>query len=127
MSPASSYAASRARTTRTTSCSRSPSIVGELTSACARPTRGPILEGADECIGTVNPITGALTTQGCNPYIDVAAIATEGHMRDSATLKSADKSSNTTATNANSRHYAWYVEASGLVRSVPAFLANTYP
>ncbi len=71
--------------------------------------------------------TGALTTQGCNPYIDIAAIATQGYMRDSGTLKSADKSSNTTATNANSGHYAWYIDDSGLVKSVPSFLNNTYP
>ena len=90
-------------------------------------TPWPILEGGDECIGTVNPMTGALTIQGCNPYIDVAAIATQGYVRDSGTLKSADKSSNTTATNAKSGHYAWYIDASSLARSVPTFLANTYP
>lgn len=86
----------------------------------------PVLEGGDECIGTVTPLTGELTEKECNPYIDIAALAELGFISHSnpAMIESANTALNTTATNLKSGPLAWYVDETGSVKSFPDFPTN---
>lgn len=87
----------------------------------------PLLLGGASCLGTVNPSDGALTQPGCNPYLDVGALATEKYISDSGAVRSADKTRNTSATNAASGHYSWYLDSVGRVTSYPTVQKGLYP
>ena len=88
----------------------------------------PILEGGEDeaCLGTVDA-NGAPTTPGCNPYVDVKALADEGFIRNAASVKSGKTSVNTTALNNPSGTYGWFVGSDGLVTSIPAFIEKVFP
>jgi prepilin-type N-terminal cleavage/methylation domain-containing protein len=89
-------------------------------------TPWPILEGGTPCLGEVNLADGSLPTPGCNPYIDMAALAVQDFLRDADAVKSADPARNTSATGA-SGSYGWYLDASGNVASYPTYQENRYP
>ena len=92
-------------------------------------TPWPILEGGDDCIGTVDTLTGALTEERCNPYIDIAALAKVGLIiySDPSRIESANTALNTTATNLESGPLGWYIDESGAVNSVPGFVDVALP
>ena len=79
----------------------------------------PVLDTAG-CIGTPVAVT-------CLSYIDIAALGTEKYLTDAASVKSADKLKNTTATNGVSGSYGWYIDTNGIVKSNPAFTEGRYP
>ncbi|MBI2165524.1 MAG: prepilin-type N-terminal cleavage/methylation domain-containing protein [Chloroflexi bacterium] len=87
----------------------------------------PILQGGEDCLGKLDPIGGIPSAAGCNPYVDIAALATQGFLQNSASIKSADPSKNTTATNTKSGSYGWWVDTGGVVKSHPDFLQGVYP
>ncbi len=82
----------------------------------------PILEGGEECLGAVDPVTGTLVEPGCNPFIDIAALAEHGLIRNSASVESADTSRNTTATNSRSGPHGWFLDGLGTLQAIPAVL-----
>ncbi len=88
----------------------------------------PILDGGENeaCLGTIDA-NGDPTTPGCNPYVDIGAMADEEFLRNAAAVKSADTSRNTTALNEPTGSYAWYVDSDGLVVSIPDFIEKVYP
>ena len=70
---------------------------------------------------------GNLTVGGCNPYLDIGVLATEGFLRSADTVKSAKTSLNTTATNDLSGSYGWFAGVGGLVDSYPTHVKGLYP
>ena len=62
----------------------------------------------------------------CDPYLDIAAIATEGFISNPAAVKSANTIFNTTAIN-DGGSYGWLVSSGGLMDSFPVFQKGLYP
>ena len=58
----------------------------------------PILTGGDRegCLGALTAEGEPTLISGCNPYLDILALATEGFLRNAASVKSTKTSSNTT-------------------------------
>lgn len=86
----------------------------------------PILQGGEECLGAISPLTGQPSQPGCNPYLDIAAIVQQGMLSNTAVIRSADTTRNTTATNEKG-NYGWYADVGGDVKSYPAFDPSKYP
>ena len=86
----------------------------------------PILLGGQECLGKLELSTGLPKQDGCNPYLDIGALADEGLLRNRSTIKSVDTSKNTTATNMDGS-YGWFINTDGLVTSYPTFNEGQYP
>lgn len=103
-------------------------VDGWRTDVTLRDTRPwPILVGSTSCLGAVNLADGSLTTPGCDPYLDIAALATEDYIKDSASVRSAKTNVNTTATNTPSGQYGWFLDNTGNVNSYPPFSEGVYP
>ena len=92
------------------------------------PNKYPIIEGGelDGCLDTIDNL-GDPTVAGCNPYLDIGAIAAEGFVRNIAAVKSAKTSRNTTAANDPSGSYGWYLATGALVSSFPPFTDGLFP
>ena len=88
----------------------------------------PILGSGDDvsCLGTVDA-TGDLLVAGCNPYLDIKALADTELLKSAAAIKSADTSKNTTGTNKPNKTYGWFVSTGGLVDSRPTFIPGRFP
>lgn len=98
------------------------------TDVVLQPTRPwPILQGGTSCLGKVNPTDGSLTQEGCNPYLDIAALAQEDFFTKADAIRSANHQFNATATNPRSGTYAWYLDGDGNVASFPSFIDGVYP
>ena len=96
------------------------------------------LDFSESCIGALDANGDIFSVAGvssgsetvtvfCNPYLDIGAIVDEGFISNSAAVKSAKTSRNTTATNSPSGSYGWYVDSAGLIRSFPPNTKGLYP
>lgn len=103
-------------------------VDGWRTDVALRETRPyPILLGSTSCLDQVSLTDGSLPDEACNPYLDIAALADVDYLEGSASVRSAETSFNTTATNSPSGHYGWFLNANGSVDSYPLFVEGVYP
>ncbi len=85
----------------------------------------PILAGGVECLGQIDGTGDPIGI--CNPYIDMFLLASGDYLTSASSMKSADTSRNTTATNPTSGSYGWYVDSDGVVASFPTKTTDLYP
>ena len=88
----------------------------------------PILTGGSQqqCLGALDA-NGDPSVGGCNPYLDIKALADQEFLRSANSVKSANTARNTTATNSTSGSYGWYVSTGGLMDSFPTFTKGLFP
>ena len=87
----------------------------------------PILLGSTSCLGQVSLTNGSLPIETCNPYLDIAALASVDYLEGSDSVRSAQTDLNTTATNSSTGHYGWFLNTDGSVDSYPPFAEGVYP
>ena len=72
-------------------------------------------------MGKLDLDTGPSSHSGCNPYIDIQALADKELLQISGSIKSADITQNTTATNTTAGHFGWDLDENGEVASIHSF------